>query len=347
MPYISPSPGDVHVNRPLTNLLVGYMQDESGFVADSIFPNIPVSKQSDSYFEYDRGDWNRDDMKDRAPGAESAGAVYGLDTKTYYARVKAVHHNIPDQLLDNADNPLMLDRDATLFVARKALLNREVSWVARYFKTGLTPGQVWTFVADGVDSGATAAATFDPTSGANNKVLRWNDAASSPIEDIRKGMTYVQQRTGFRPNKLTIGRPVYDVLQDHPDVVARIDRGQTTGPAKANRDSIAALLELDAVLVMEAIYNTAKKSVSNAVSHDFIGGKNALLTYSPETAGVMLPSAGYTFSWTGRAGASTQGARIKRFRMEHLEVTRIEAQQAFDQKLIGGDLGYFFEGIIA
>lgn len=348
MPYISPTPGDVHVNRPLTNLLVGYMQDDSGFVADKVFPNIPVSKQSDAYFEYDRGDWNRDDMKIRAPGSESAGAVYGLDTKTYYAPVRAVHHDIPDQLLDNADNPLMLDRDATLFVSRKALLNREVAWVARFFKTGITPGQIWTFVADGVDSSPTAPASFDPTNASNNKVLRWNDAASNPIEDMRRGMTYVQQRTGFRPNKLTLGRPVYDVLQDHPDVVARIDRGQTpNGPAKANKEAIAALLELDEVLVMEAIYNTAKQASANNAAHQFIGGKNALLSYSPAQAGVMLPSAGYTFSWTGRAGNSQQGARIKRFRMEHLEVTRVEAQQAYDQKLIGADLGYYFEGIIA
>lgn len=347
MPYTSPSAGNVHVNRPLTNLLVGYMQDQTGFVADRVFPNVPVSKQSDAYFEYDRGEWNRDDMKVRAPGTESAGSSYDLDTKTYYSRVRAVHKDIPDQLLDNADNPLNLDRDATTFVAQKALLNREVAWVARFFKTGTTPGAIWTFVADGVASSPTAPASFDPTNASNNNILQWNDAASTPIENMRLGMTYVQQRTGFRPNKLTLGRPVYDVLQDHPDVVARLDRGQTTGPAKANREAIAALLELDEVLVMEAIYNTAKKNVASAVVHDFIGGKNALLTYSPATAGVMLPSAGYTFSWTGRAGNSQQGARIKRFRIEALESTRVEAQQAYDQKLVGPDLGYFFNGIIA
>lgn len=346
MPYISPSPGDVHVNRPLTNLLVGYMQDETNYVADRVFPNVPVSKQSDAYWEYDRADWNRDDMKDRAPGTESAGSAYGLETKVYYAKVKALHKDVPDQLLDNADSPLNLERDATLFVTRKALLHREVAFVARYF-TDSAPGAIWTFVVDGVASGATAPGSFDPTNDSNNKVLHWNDAASTPIEDMRRGMTFVQQRTGFRPNKLTLGRPVWDVLQDHPDIVARIDSGQTpNGPAKASKENLATLLELDEVLVMEAIYNTAQNDGA-AVNHQFIGGKHALLTYSPAQAGIMLPSAGYTFSWTGRFGNTDRGVRVKRFRIERLEVTRVEAQQAFDQKIIAPDLGYFFNGIVA
>jgi len=229
MPYVSPSPGDVHVSRPLTNISLAYMLDDSIFVADKVFPNIPVSKQSDAYFVYERGSWGRDDMRDRAPGTESTGSAYDVDQDTYYARVKALHKDIPDQVADNVDDPLNLDREATNFVTHKALLNREISWVNRYFKTG-----VWTFNADGVDAGATARAALNFEDAANNNVLKWSDAGSTPIEDVRLAATTVQQRTGFRPNVLVLARPVYDVLVDHPDIVARLDRGQTTGPAMAS-----------------------------------------------------------------------------------------------------------------
>jgi hypothetical protein len=343
MPYISPTPGDVHVSRPLTNILVGYMQPESAFVADKVFPNIPVTKQADAYFEYDRDDWNLDEMEERAPGAESAGSGYELGTNAYYAPVKALHKDIPDQLRGNADDPLNLDRDATMFLSHKFRLNRERRWAARYFTTG-----VWTFQADGVDSGATAAGSFDPTNLSSNDKLRWNDGASNPIEDMRQGMTKMQERTGFRPNKLVLGRPVFDVLVDHPDFIARMDRGQTQGAAMANRAAIAAILELDEVVVMDAIYNSAKKKgTTDTETNAFIGGKHAGLYYANPTPSVLTPSAGYTFSWTGYLAATQQGARMKKFRMEHLASDRVEIEAAYDQKLVGADLGYFFNGIIA
>ena len=50
------TPGDVHINRPLTNISVSWAQDRSAFVSDRIFPVIPVipvMKQSDAYYEYD------------------------------------------------------------------------------------------------------------------------------------------------------------------------------------------------------------------------------------------------------------------------------------------------------
>lgn len=339
MPYISPGPGDVHVNRPLTNIAVAYMQDDSVFVADKVFPNIPVTKQSDAYFVYERGAWNRDDMKDRAPGTESAGSSYDIDQNVYYARVKALHKDIPDQVADNTDNPINNDRDATNFVTFKALINREVNFAGRYLKDG-----VWTFRVDGVAASPTAKSEFDVADMAKNDVLKWTDAASTPIEDVSAAATGMQLRTGFRPNKMIISRPVFDVLKNHPDIIARMDRGQTTGPAQASRDTLAALFEVGEVLVMEGIFNAAQQGIAEA--NQFIAGKTALLVYAAPAPGLLVPSAGYTFSWTGRYGNSDRGVRVKRFRIERLEVTRVEAQQAYDQRLIGADLGVFFKDII-
>jgi hypothetical protein len=343
MPYSAPAPGDVHVNRPLTNIAIAYMQDHANtFVADSVFPNVPVAKQSDAYFTFSRGEWNRDDVKERAPGTESAGGSFDIGQDTYFARVKAFHMDINDQMIANQDSPLSLDQQATMYVMSKHLLHRELGWANVYFKAG-----VWTFQVAG-NAAATAKATLNPdttTNGAaNDKLLFWNNAASTPIEDLRWLMTFQQQRTGFRPNKLVLGRPVFDVLVDHPAIIARMDRGQTVGAAKANRAIIASLLELDEVVVMDGIVNSAAQGLAEANS--FIGGKHAMLVYAPAVAGLMLPSAGYTFSWTGFLGASNQGVRMKRFYMDALESTRIEGQQAFVQKLVALDLAVFIKDVI-
>lgn len=340
MPYIQPGHGDVHVNRPLTAIAVAFMQGAEAFIADRVFPVVRVQKKSDSYFVYPRGEWNRDDMSERAPGTESAGGTYEIADDNYSARVRARHQDIPDEIRANADDPLDLERDATQIVTRKGLLNREILWAASYFANG-----IWTFNADGVSAGATPPGSFDPTDPANNDKLHWNDAASTPIEDVRQGKRFVLEETGFMPNKLTVSRHVFDILLDHPDMVGRVDRGQTVGAAMVNRAALAALFEVDEVLVMDSIVNTAAKGQPDA--HQFVAGKHGLLSYAPPTPGIMVPSAGYTFAWTGFLGAEAAGVRIKRFRMEHLETWRVEGQMAYAHKRVAADLGYFFNGIVA
>lgn len=342
MPVVTPSITDVHVNAPLTNISLAFIQADENFVADKVFPTIPVKKASDIYFTYDRGEFNRDEMKERAPATESEGGTYDIAQDTYSARVRAYHRNIPEEVRDNADEPIDLDREATLYVTLKERINREVNWVTAFFTDG-DPGDIWTFIADG-NATPTAAGSFDPTSSSDNKKDFWDVASSTPIEDIRQGKRFVGEATGFRPNTLTMSRPVFDTLIDHADIVGRLDRGQTEGPAIVQRDALAALFELDQVLVMDGIKNTAKKGQD--ADHSFIGGKHALLSYRPPSPGIMTPSAGYTFAWTGRLGATRVGTRIKRWDIEAIEATRVEMQSFYDQKRVSEDLGYMFTAIV-
>lgn len=327
----NPVPGDVHVNTPLTNISIAYLQDASNFVATKVFANIPVSKQSDRYYTYDRGEFNRDEAEERAPGTESAGGSYDLDnTPTYFSRVYAFHKDIPDQVRANADSVLSPDREATEYVTHKALIKREKIFAANYFASS-----IWTTDIDGVAA--------SPSAG---EVLQWNDANSTPIQDIRTGKRTVLESTGFEPNTLVLGKAVYDYLVDHPDVIDRVKYGQTAGdPAMAGVQALMKLFEIERIFIMKAIENTANEGAT--ASHSFIGGKKALLCYAAPNPGLMTPSAGYTFSWTGFLGAGAEGNRIKRFRIERLESDRVEIQMAFDLKKVAADLGYFFDTIVA
>jgi len=326
-----PTKGDVHVNRPLTNISIAYLQDARDFIADMVFPNIPVPKQSDSYWTYDRSFFNRDEMKIRAPGTESAGSGYEVDpNNTYFAPVRAFHHDIPDQVRANADEQINPDRDATNLITHKAMIHREVQWAAQYFTTS-----IWSLDRTGVAAAPTG-----------NEFLQWNDALSTPIEDIRNAKRNVKESTGYKPNTLVLGAAVIDSLYDHPDIVDRIKYGQTpNGPADVTVADLANLFKNPRILVSEGIQNTAAEGV--AESNAFIMGKAALLCHSAPTPGLMTPSAGYTFSWTGFLGASSSGQRVKRFRMDALESDRIEIDMAFDQKVVAADLGEFFATAVA
>jgi hypothetical protein len=140
---------------------------------------------------------------------------------------------------------------------------------------------------------------------------------------------------------------VYDALLDHPDIIDRIKYGQAGvgSPAMAGSDTLARLFNVDEVLVMNAVENTAKEGQS--ASHSFIGGKAALLVHAATSPGLMTPTAGYTFSWTGLLGSGADGNRIKSFRMEQIGCDRVEIDMSFDQKLVSADLGAFWRTVVA
>jgi len=327
----TPTPGDVHVNTPLTQISIAYLQAQDQFVAAQVCPIIPVEKQSDRYYVYNRGDFFRDQMQKRAPGTPAASSGYRLDnTPTYFADVWAENKPIPDQLRGNADAVLNIDRDATEFLTQQALIRREKLFAANLFAAGK-----WGTDMTGVAAGP-----------AGGQFLQWNDPASNPIEDVRAGKLAIKQSTGYPANTLVISEPVWLKLVDHPDLVDRVKYGQTNGgPARITREALAAILELDRILVMGAIENTAAEG--QTASHSFIGGKNALLCNVAPSPGLLTPSAAYTFAWTGYLGAGNEGNRIKRYRWEIIASDIVEIELAMDVKLIATELGYFFSGAIA
>lgn len=329
-----PTARAVHVDQPLTNISIAFLQNAANFVAGRVFPNVPVQKQSDLYYTFDRGFFNRDEAKKRAPGTEAAKVGFELSTASYFCDPYAVKHAIPDQVAANADAMLDLERAAAEMVTNKLLIRREKDWATSYFTTG-----VWTNDYDGVAAAPGA-----------NQFIRWSDqAASDPMANIRTAKSDVAESTGFVPNTLVLSQRVLDALVDHPDIVDRIKYSGGVGPdrpAIATEQALAQLFGLDRILVMRAIENTAAEGNANA--HSFIGGKNALLVYAAPTPGIMTPSAGYSFSWQGYLGQTNAfGMATKRRVRDELEATEIEGSMAFDHKLIAADLGFFFESAVA
>ncbi len=324
----NPTASDVHVNAALTNISIAYMQGADHFIADKVFPVVPVSKQSDRYFVYNKGDFFRSEAQVRAPGTSSAGAGYGIDnTPSYFADVYAVHKDIDDQIRANSDAAINPDRDATQYITQQLMLKRDKVWAANFFTTG-----VWTGSSTGTD-----LAAADLLNGA------WSGAGSTPIEDIDKQADAILKNTGYRPNCLVVGTDVHRVLKNHPDV---LDRIRYTQEGIVTEQLLASLLGVEKYLVARATENTAAAGATD--SFGFVAdAQDALLTYSAPSPGLMTPSAGYLMAWNGYLGAGPQGNRIKRFRMEHLASDRVEGELSFAAELVSASLGAFFNECVA
>jgi hypothetical protein len=323
--------GQVHVNRPLTNISQAYMQDSTDYIADKVFPVVPVQKQSDRYFVYTKGDWFRNEAQVRAPSTESAGGGYNLDnTPSYYAPVYAFHKDVDPQIRANSDVPLNADRDATLFITHRMLLTREINVVQTVLATS-----TWT--------GSTTGGDIVPSP-------QWNLANSTPLEDIEAQVWSIKQNTGKFPNRFVLGPRVWEVLKNHDEIVQRI---KYTQRGVVTTDLLASLIappgvEDFQVLVAAAIQNTGFQGGSDSFS--FIAPTlDALLLYAEPQPGIMVPSAGYIFTWTGFLGAGAFGSRISQIPMPWLGVgtTRIEGELAFATKIVGADLGVYFHTAVS
>jgi hypothetical protein len=313
-----PTSQQVHVDAILTNISVAYMQQQANFIASRVFPIVPVSKQSDKFFTYTKNDWFRDEAQRRADATESAGGGYGLSTDTYHADVFAFHKDIGDQTRANADAPIQVDREAAEFVTMRLLLKMETQFVSSFFTTG-----VW-----GTDS--------TPSN-------LWSDYTSSdPLGDVEDGKRAILSTTGFEPNTLVLGYDVFRSLKNHPDLVDRI---KYTSSQTLTEGLMASLFDIPRVMVAKAVKATNNEGATQA--YDFTHGKNALLTYSAPSAGLLQPSGGYVMSWTGVSGGLGQTIGTSRIRMEQFKADRIEGEMSFDMKVIGSDLGYFFNACVA
>lgn len=316
-----PTQSAVHVDVPLTNISTAYMQSQDAFIASKVFPVVPVQKQTDKFYTYTKNDWFRDEAQVRADATESAGSGYGISTSTYSCDVWAIHKDIGYQTRANADSQINLDRDAAEFVTQRLLLRQEIQFVTDFFTTS-----VW-------------ATDSTPTN-------LWSDFTNSdPIEDIETGKETILSVTGQMANTLVLGYQVFRKLKNHPDVIDRIKYTTGVSGRTVTPDLLAAMFDVDRVLVARAIKATNNEGETAAYS--FTHGKHALLCHVAPNPGLLTPSAGYTFSWQGVSDGLGANIGLRRIDMPTKRAERIEGEVAFDNKIVGADLGYFFSGAVA
>jgi len=312
----NPTPSDVHINVPLTNMALAYRQLAPRFVASRIFPAVGVQKQSDSFYKWDKNTFLTAYAKPRAPSSESAGGQIAFSTDTYAADVFAYHFDVDDRTLANADSQLGLEAAAAEHVMGALLREKERQFIANFFKGG-TWGKDYT-----------GKASVPST----NEFLMWNKSGSTPRADIETGKTYMIETTGHEPNTLLLGRQVYTALLSCADVK---DQFKYTSAESINEAMVARYFGVDNLLVSDAIWN------STGTTYTFMAGKGALLAYVAPSAGQLVTSAGYTFEWSGYTGA-VGGVRMSRIRADLIKSTRIEGEYAYDMKMVSQDLGVYY-----
>jgi len=336
MPMLTAS--QVHIDQPLTNLTVAYLQSQDNFIADKVFPNVPVDKKTNKYYIYDRENFFRNEVQPRAPRTRSQRIGMSISNATYTCDVRSLSTDFDFETLANADTALDIRRGASEMLTHNLLIDREKRFMSTFFGTS-----IWTTEYTGV-------ANADNDTAA--EVTQWDDYTNStPIVDVTTARRAMQVASGgFKPNKMVVTRDVHDTLVNHPDVLARINGGATvTNTALVTQAKLAEIFEVAEYYIVDAIENTAKEGLTESLA--FVATKKAALYYAPQSAGLMVPSAGYNFTWNELDNASGYGIDIRSYTGDFLRVEGVaellEANMAYDQKVVGADLGVFFNTILS
>jgi len=308
MRFNAPTEKDVHVDAILSGVSIKYTNDE--LIADQVLPVVPVKKESDKYYRYTRN-WKLPQSK-RAAGTEANEVDWNLDTDTYSCEEYALKDFIADRVRDNADNPLDMDVDTTEGLTELIQLGREKR------------------VSDIVFGAANYGSQTFALTGAS----RWDDyAGSDPIGDVRTAKSVVHAASGKMPNTMVIGYQAFLKLLDHPDVLERI---KYTQKGLVTADLLAALFEVDKILVGKALYDTTQEGVAESLS--YVWGKSVALLYVQPSPGLKKVSFGYQFQ--------SRGFRTKKWRQEGRDGDFIEAGEIRDEHIVAAATGYLYTTVI-
>jgi hypothetical protein len=318
--YSPTGSGSTHIDKLLTQISIAW--PNNGLVGESLFPSVPVVKQSDKYYIFGREGWAPDNDI-RAPGTianEVPGLGVSLDT--YYAQEHSLQIPIPDEERENTDSPLAPDRDATELVTSKIMLGRELAMFNLVTTTTNYPASYVLALAGGTSWKAANYATTDP------------------IADMRGGVSKIHSGLFVEPNTAVIPYQTFAALQDHPKFLSRI---QYVERAIFSPELLASVLGFQRVIVPGVGYNTANPG--QAATLTYLWGTTVVLAYVPPRAGLRIPAFAYEFTWHNQV--------VDRWREIQRKSDLIRVGRAYDLKLVALDsnsksiAGYLITGTLA
>jgi hypothetical protein len=259
----------LYIRPDLTAIAIKYRGQ--GYIADQAMPRVPVSKQEFTHLSDRMADWiTPPDTLVGRTGQPNQLANAAQDPTQYATSNQGLDEPVPNQDQDNGPNETAEGR-ATQRVMELVMMRREI----RVSSICANPAN---FTQSTTLSGAS----------------QWSDyAGSDPQAAIMDALDVPFKR----PNLGVMGRAVATKLIQHPKIVQAV-RGTDQGAGKVTLAELAALLELDQILVGSGWYNSAAKGQAPVKTR--IWGKFAAFAYVNAMLGG--PDGGTTWGYTAQFG---------------------------------------------
>ncbi len=258
---------NIHVDAVLTN--ISRQVSNSELMSTSIWPVAPVKKDSDVYYQYGAENL-RPEKTDWARRTIAKEVQHEMSTEPYKTERHGLQQLVEDDEKQNQDSPLDVMSDATMIIAEKLMVRREIR------------------LADILKAAGTYPAGHSVTLAG---VTQWSDftsATSDPNLNIATARKQIFSQTAKVPNTLVLPREVYEIVREHPKV---LDRIKYTQVGVLTPELLATLFDVEKVIISGGLENTANEADAAALS--FIWGKNVYLGYVAPRPSLKTASWGY------------------------------------------------------
>jgi methylmalonyl-CoA mutase cobalamin-binding subunit len=312
---MSLSPANVHVNAALTNLAIGYNPMTAGFIAEQAVSVIPVQKEADTYYIWNRGDAFRIPSTLRADGAESNQVEFGLSTSTYSALEYALSIKLTDRQKANADSVLRLQQSSQTRLQNLLLADME-----KRVATLLTTQGNYASTNRVQKSGTT----------------QWSSGSYSEVIEtvIDTGKEAVRAAIGLDPNIIIIPSAVAKVMKRNATIRELIK--YTHADLLVDGDLPPMLWGMK-VLIPKGINATSVEGATVTMAD--LWGKHVVMTYKPTDGSIDTPAHSYIF----RKG----NWQTKTWREEKKASDFIETSVIQDEVITSNISGYLIEDVIS
>lgn len=266
------TPAQARVVDPvLTTVAQGHKNGQ--FVADILFPVVPVGLRGGKIIQFGREDFRLYSVV-RAPGANTKRIQYGYAGKPYALEQYALEAVVPHEL-QSESGAVGIDL-AKVSIGK----TQDVIALSREYKAAQL---------------ATDLSNYD-----NNHKLqlsggdKWSDydGTSNPTKNIDDAIEAIRASTGKRANSVELSPAAFNAARRHPKI---IENFKYTGRDSVTVEMLASLWNVERVVVGDAVYDDGKDGFAD------VWGRDVVVAFT-QTAGVAdqgLPSYGYTYRLRG------------------------------------------------
>lgn len=256
----------------LSEVAQGYKN--SAMVGLNLFPSVPVAQRGGKIISFSKEDFALYNTV-RAPGANTKRVQFGYTSGSYALEQHALEAVAPWEH------------------------QQEASRVAQINLAAMAVRKTQNIIALRLEKAQADLATTAASYGASNKVTlagvnQWSDytGTSAPSKDIETAREAIRAQIGKRGNTVVMGAAVWSKVKQHPAI---IDRIKYTGRDSVTTEMLAALWDVDRVLVGDAVYTDASGTMTD------VWGKFVVVAYTEvgTVADLGEPGYGYTYRLDG------------------------------------------------
>ena len=245
-----------YVSPLLSNLASDYSaRAREGLVGSIIFPRITVAKPFGKYAVFDKEaaykvpDVTMAGEQSRAHEFRASGKMEQYSTKPYALK----------SFIDKADLEVM---DGPFKFHQKRIVGSLTD------KLELAQEQRIAQTIFGLSGRSTTLSGAGST-----KTNKWDSGGGDPLSAIKDAIA----QCFFRPNLLIIPESVYDAIEYHPVLLAKL--GEANMIKKVDEANLAKLFRIDRVIFARGKADFGKRSAGGEVSLSTIWGNNVVLAY--------------------------------------------------------------------